>query len=474
MSTSSVLCKQFLADLSATIWKGSKCVHCLQRKDKHINHTNYVPFFNHVAAWHCQQAYVDAETTNVHIADFPFKQLAFYQHLPGTNEASSGVLVIGASTSGKASYTPTVPVDADVNGDVNGDLKVVASDKAAVCTHIAVIKATSHPDGEVLALEFAAAFQTLLGATHWHLPRYKLLYQQLVEMKDQVSVQRAQATMKAFPNQPRNVQMSDARLQTLLRTPTGQLFTGEHGLLIRRLLELEPLRNAATPHAGLPRIIRTRDVFMLLGLDFIPPNQKTKTNNTLVSMDQCSALGSMLIYDILINNWDRLRVDALWDHRGGGNAENVIFTGNHISLIDQAVTDIMDTKMKTTYLRNVQNFVTEVCSQPDVTRPNQALDPIFAHFLVDLGQNHTPTAAELLNWRIGFFQALTACRTLEDSEERKTWILDRVGVPLIAQYRAANAAFASSEDAEVLSLIRADVCLQFILEVWEALLMKQP
>jgi len=73
-------------------------------------------------------------------------------------------------------------------------------------------------------------------------------------------------------------------------------------------------------------------------------------------------LGRLIMFDVLINNWDRLPI--IWDSKDG-NIDNILFQDSEqtpIIGIDQSITSIITPEDRKIYLDKVRTLLTELCS----------------------------------------------------------------------------------------------------------------
>eukprot|EP00457_Paulinella_chromatophora_P005463 gb/GEZN01005480.1/.p1 GENE.gb/GEZN01005480.1/~~gb/GEZN01005480.1/.p1 ORF type:complete len:422 (-),score=103.94 gb/GEZN01005480.1/:506-1771(-) len=99
------------------------------------------------------------------------------------------------------------------------------------------------------------------------------------------------------------------------------------------------------------------------------------------------ALGSVLVYDLLINNWDRIPLNDIWTNNG--NANNLLFLlsdakkqtdqkdtqatkGIQLVLIDQAVTAILHKTNRDKYLGSVSSLCRGARAAAGVAEPKEA------------------------------------------------------------------------------------------------------
>lgn len=133
-----------------------------------------------------------------------------------------------------------------------------------------------------------------------------------------------------------------------------------------------------------------RPVFMIM--EFIPGVEVQGLSQEMAQEYFCEpqnfkilmkTLGKIALYDILINNWDRMQL-GLWDNEG--NARNLLISKKiteyrDIVGIDQAVTSIQKSVNKVgydQYLEKVKNFLTDILTN---SRGKDSAISIFKSFL---------------------------------------------------------------------------------------------
>jgi hypothetical protein len=70
-------------------------------------------------------------------------------------------------------------------------------------------------------------------------------------------------------------------------------------------------------------------------------------------------LGGMLLFDVLINNWDRMPLRGVWTNEG--NLGNVLVDGKNVTIIDQTVT-VIPLQHRAPYLAAIDAFFRDVCA----------------------------------------------------------------------------------------------------------------
>lgn len=141
----------------------------------------------------------------------------------------------------------------------------------------------------------------------------------------------------------------------------------DYTTLTKKLLELQGPRTIATaPGADLLRISRlaqSRNIIMFEfmrgeSLSDLPNHMDHHQLRNYFDAEIYKGIGGMLLMDMLINNWDRLPVEGLWNNQG--NAGNIMIhkkTKNRsMSLIDQTVTPV-GADQREEYLNNITTAV---------------------------------------------------------------------------------------------------------------------
>jgi hypothetical protein len=70
-------------------------------------------------------------------------------------------------------------------------------------------------------------------------------------------------------------------------------------------------------------------------------------------------LGGVLLFDVLINNWDRMPLRGVWTNEG--NLGNVLVDGENVTIIDQTMT-VIPVQHRAPYLAAVDAFFRDVCA----------------------------------------------------------------------------------------------------------------
>lgn len=166
--------------------------------------------------------------------------------------------------------------------------------------------------------------------------------------------------------------------------------------IIDGLSKLENVRNSGQG-CDIPRIQRLSLCRYILLIEFVPG--KTLYNmhpdRTKLILDErvLSTIGSTLLFDMLINNFDR--VPSIWNNEG--NAANLIFQTSEdndggeccsgISLIDQTVTSISHEEQRQKYMEKVYAFVSgAVKGELAVAEPLQGFFLTNTYNTCDIGE----------------------------------------------------------------------------------------
>jgi len=136
--------------------------------------------------------------------------------------------------------------------------------------------------------------------------------------------------------------------------------------------------------------INGTDIFALTG------NEKL-LNRFLGTREPLHQLGGMLLFDVLINNWDRLPL--IWDN--DGNGANFLFTFDEsdstykVYAIDQAITTIKEDigPAREKYLDRVKELVADILN-PEWSPKKSSLDPIRSYFEMITGYTISPEGLE--------------------------------------------------------------------------------
>jgi hypothetical protein len=185
----------------------------------------------------------------------------------------------------------------------------------------------------------------------------------LVAKSSKMMLQDALASVFAHEVRLRLTSMNDTS-NPFWSIPTMRLIcTGsrDHAQLITGLRRLGS-KGVLEPH-NLPLV--GEEVIMLL--EYLKgENMLELTHEQLrvaLSPATLHCIGSMLVVDLVINNWDRIPLaqNQIWPNEG--NLANLFFQNSQLVLIDQTVTAIIGSSMRRRgYLANVAAFVTQILS----------------------------------------------------------------------------------------------------------------
>lgn len=142
--------------------------------------------------------------------------------------------------------------------------------------------------------------------------------------------------------------------------------SSEHHCIIKRLLELEQIRNEGTG-ADISRILRMEKATHMLVMEFVKgvsmcdlPDDNPSVAENVFSASILQDIGKMILYDLFLNNWDRIPIAGIWNNEG--NASNLLFQNakeslSRMVLIDQSVNLIKLPVKKEEYLEHVRLLV---------------------------------------------------------------------------------------------------------------------
>eukprot|EP01111_Echinosteliopsis_oligospora_P004315 TRINITY_DN1690_c0_g1_i1.p1 TRINITY_DN1690_c0_g1~~TRINITY_DN1690_c0_g1_i1.p1 ORF type:complete len:434 (-),score=123.56 TRINITY_DN1690_c0_g1_i1:16-1224(-) len=176
-----------------------------------------------------------------------------------------------------------------------------------------------------------------------------------------------------------------------------------------------------------------------------------KTINTRGAMF-CREIGKITLYDVVINNWDRLPL--IWDNKG--NPDNILFTSSrrrkeiHAFAIDNSITSIDPSLSEnfSEYMDKVRYVINEVCKQWNEPEPFKNVRQSFPLTCA----SHPPSILNILNFfketvfhgecdvgiegmkyfDLGFVESILAFAkvTLEDITKIRDNIEKQVSIPL--------------------------------------------
>jgi hypothetical protein len=101
-------------------------------------------------------------------------------------------------------------------------------------------------------------------------------------------------------------------------------------------------------------------------------------------------IGSIAIFDILLNNWDRMPIWPIWKHEG--NVGNLFFckTNKHCYAIDQSITFIDNEKFKENYEKYTDSIIEFLkILKEDPYQKNGPIDSIEEFFYTNSGLKFT-------------------------------------------------------------------------------------
>ena len=221
-----------------------------------------------------------------------------------------------------------------------------------------VLKAVQHPETEIFANVLARRMAEVLP---WETPNFRYLPS---------GSPTSRVLLRAISQHSDDFEML-RKLTMLRKCPGFFLMDFIHGFSIYSLSKSQLSQLFAPSPSPTPSLFHNP-----LSVDDQPNNDKYTSREK----SPLFALGAAILYDLLINNWDRLPLAHVWTNKG--NPANIIFTAapeltkertsDGVYLIDQAVTAILHEQNSAHYCQIVHSLSSDARQQNSSPEPSSA------------------------------------------------------------------------------------------------------